>query len=460
MNFSMTAIASAVVAVAAVASAQQLPDSDASSFPPALTSTAPGSGSYLAQYPLIRTINAEAALAVNGVLGVEHAWGNYWISARGATGAAGSHVIGQFDYSGALLNTVIQQNTGATTWGVRDLESDEAANKLWGGQEGSQLQEYNYNPGAPGTLSYAQLHTITGAPGGLVRALCRDNTGVFYTANFNSTFLKFTISPFVSVGTMPANAKNHYGLGYDRVNDTIWSFSQDNLLIVPQPPAGVDTVELNELDKNTGALTGVGGWSVTHGGTTNLAGGMDIYENDPLNPGKLSFACLHQWTPDEMNALDMGKFTQAVPTTHCTAKTTSNGCNPSIGWTGTLPNTTSPSGFIVNGTDFINNKSCLLFYGANGAGAVPFQGGTLCVAPAIRRTPGTTTGGNPPPNDCSGAPQIDMQLFAQGGLGGTPLPALLVSGSVINCQWWGRDPGFVAPNNTQLSNGLTYTVGP
>jgi hypothetical protein len=77
----------------------------------------------------------------------------------------------------------------------------------------------------------------------------------------------------------------------------------------------------------------------------------------------------------------------------------------------------------------------------------------------IKRTTATTTGGNPPPNDCSGAPSLDMNLFAVGGLGGTPSPALLVPGSVINCQWWGRDPGFPAPNNTQLSDGLQYTVG-
>jgi hypothetical protein len=146
-------------------------------------------------------------------------------------------------------------------------------------------------------------------------------------------------------------------------------------------------------------------------------------------------------------------------TVYCTAKITANSCSPSIGSLG-VASATAASGHPVNGTNFINNKSCLLFYGVSGQATTPFQGGTLCVKAQIKRTPGTNTFGNPPPNDCSGVPSIDMNTFAQGGLGGTPLPALKVQGTIVDCQWWGRDPGFPAPNNTQLSNGLEYVVGP
>jgi hypothetical protein len=146
-------------------------------------------------------------------------------------------------------------------------------------------------------------------------------------------------------------------------------------------------------------------------------------------------------------------------TIYCTAKINSLGCTPSIAGFG-YPSATAGSGFIVSGTNFVNNKSCLLFYGSNGQASTPFQGGTLCVKSPIKRTPGTNTGGNPPPNDCSGWPTIDMNAFAAGALGGAPAPFLHIPGTVVDCQWWGRDPGFAAPNNTSLSNALEYTVEP
>jgi hypothetical protein len=77
---------------------------------------------------------------------------------------------------------------------------------------------------------------------------------------------------------------------------------------------------------------------------------------------------------------------------YCTAKTNSQGCVPAIGSSG-IASASSGSGFFVNGTNFINNKSCLLFYGVSGQATTPFQGGTLCVKSPIKRTPGTNTGG-------------------------------------------------------------------
>ena len=148
------------------------------------------------------------------------------------------------------------------------------------------------------------------------------------------------------------------------------------------------------------------------------------------------------------------------PVIYCTAKQNSLGCLPAIGSIG-APSATAGSGFSVRATSVLNNKNGLLFYGINGRAAIAFQGGTLCVKAQIKRTPSVNSGGNPPPNDCSGLFTIDMNLFAAGGIpGGTPLPELSLPGTLVNCQWWGRDPGFIAPNNTTLSDGLEYVVGP
>jgi hypothetical protein len=107
----------------------------------------------------------------------------------------------------------------------------------------------------------------------------------------------------------------------------------------------------------------------------------------------------------------------------------------------------------------LSNKSGLLFYGVSGPTSTSFQGGILCVAPPLRRTPVVQSGGPVSPVDCTGVFAVDMNAFAAGALGGNPLVELSLPGTFVNCQWWGRDPGFAAPLNTSLSDGLGYIVG-
>jgi Tol biopolymer transport system component len=148
------------------------------------------------------------------------------------------------------------------------------------------------------------------------------------------------------------------------------------------------------------------------------------------------------------------------PQAYGAPKLTSNGCLPEIAWTGE-PQASLGGQFMLHCTNAINQKSGLMFYGFAGRASIPFQGGTLHVMPPTRRSPLLFSNGSPPPaNDCSGRFVLDMDAFAAGASGGNPAPELRVIGTPVNAQWWGRDPGHAAPNDSLLSNAVEYTVRP
>jgi hypothetical protein len=195
-----------------------------------------------------------------------------------------------------------------------------------------------------------------------------------------------------------------------------------------------------------GTTTAGGAFDPYHLGSTNHT---QIFSLDTANGGALNSV----W---RVRAVGNG----VTPVVYCTAKLNSLGCMPAIAGIG-LPQASAFTGYLIQGSQVRNNKSGLLFYGVNGRVGTPFQGGTLCVKPPIKRTPARNSGGTPAPvNDCSGVYEVDMNAFAHGLYGGSPLPELLVPGSLVTSQWWGRDPGLPSPNNTTLTNGLEFTVLP
>ncbi|HTF88751.1 MAG TPA: hypothetical protein VK843_10110, partial [Planctomycetota bacterium] len=159
-----------------------------------------------------------------------------------------------------------------------------------------------------------------------------------------------------------------------------------------------------------------------------------------------------------------GKFdaflrkTLPLTPTYCTAKINSLGCTPQISSQGSASASAS-SGFLVGVRNVLSNKPGILLYSLNGLATTSFQGGILCVAAPVRRTPAASSGGSAFPIDCTGVLVIDMNAFASGALGGTPAPSLAVAGTFVHAQWWSRDNGFTPPENSSLSDAIGYVVG-
>ena len=132
---------------------------------------------------------------------------------------------------------------------------------------------------------------------------------------------------------------------------------------------------------------------------------------------------------------------------YCAAQQNSAGCVPQIGWSG-FPSANAGSGFVVTASLIASGNNGILFYSKSGPNNVPFLGGTLCVLPPTRRTPGQASGGT---GGCTGTFSIDFNDFALNGS-----DAGLVSGQGVWAQYWSRDPAD--PSGTNLTDAVGFTL--
>ncbi|MCC7015520.1 MAG: FG-GAP repeat protein [Planctomycetes bacterium] len=139
------------------------------------------------------------------------------------------------------------------------------------------------------------------------------------------------------------------------------------------------------------------------------------------------------------------------PWTYCVGKVNSLGCTPFVSFSG-LPSASSGQPFAINASNFLNQKSGLLFY-SHAPAAVPFQGGTKCVASPSVRTLVQTSGGAASGSSCSGTYSFDFNLRIASGV-----DASLVAGADVCAQYWSRDPA--SPSTTSLSNAVQFVINP
>jgi hypothetical protein len=188
--------------------------------------------------------------------------------------------------------------------------------------------------------------------------------------------------------------------------------------------------------------------------STGVMTGSQVVSTEFALPAGLPSGSYTLYVVANGNASDPYPFLGCPPpTTYCTAKLNSQLCLPSIASVGT-PSASSASAFDVVGTEFINKKFGLLFYGTQSNGAA-FQGGHLCVKLPIVRTPVQNSGGSASGTDCTGVYSFDFNGLIQGG--GDPN---LVVGATVYSQYWARDPSDLSGFGTSLSDGLSFVICP
>ena len=139
-----------------------------------------------------------------------------------------------------------------------------------------------------------------------------------------------------------------------------------------------------------------------------------------------------------------------APVFYCTAKASSAGCSAAVFTSNPSDQPASGAGdYSITATSVQELKNGLLFAGIDGAAALPFLGGTLCVQPPTERGPVLSSGGSLA-SGCDGA-------FSTLVNDGNPIPFGLDAGPGNSAwyQYWYRDPQN-GPGNlgTALSNAV------
>jgi len=157
-------------------------------------------------------------------------------------------------------------------------------------------------------------------------------------------------------------------------------------------------------------------------------------DDGPFNPVGVTFAQIE---------IACGPFDTAF---YCQGKANSQGCTPTLSTDAGMPSL-SGGPWNVTASNLLNNKFGALVYSFAPDNA-PFQGGTLCVQMPVTRMGTLSSGGNPPPPDCSGVMVLDI----------TTVLSASIAPTFLYVQAYARDPGDAF--GTSLSNAAEILVCP
>ena len=143
----------------------------------------------------------------------------------------------------------------------------------------------------------------------------------------------------------------------------------------------------------------------------------------------------------------------AAPVNYCIAKTSSQGCVPSMGWTGLPKLSTGPGSFDVHVSGHeLTTPHGLFFYGLGPTG-LPWLGGFLCAAPPLTRVLPDDT--DPGTGSCSATETLDFWAIMDSGIHG-----LDQIGQEAYVQYYYRDTDHPDGTGVGLSDALSIIVSP
>jgi Tol biopolymer transport system component len=157
------------------------------------------------------------------------------------------------------------------------------------------------------------------------------------------------------------------------------------------------------------------------------------------------------YPPNNWNDVFAVRQTQLSPATYCTGAINSQGCVPTMSWTGT-PSISAGSGFDIQATGLVSQRNGLLLYSKHGPTTIPMTGGTLCVAAPLRHTAVISSRGLTP---CDGTFAYDFNLHISSGID----PGLGV-GQPVWAQYWSRDPDSALNGQLNLTDALFFLIEP